>query len=959
MAESGLVLPQRLLALQAEAIPWLASSLPADASPQQQSRLLVDWLVDKNVVSRFQSDLLVSSLIAGQAAKFSYGGYQLVDQLSGNTDQADCRSASYRAIHQQTGFPAKLQFFGGREASDLIRWQQVETTCGELAKIDHPNLLACFETVVIRQHRFVAFEAPSGKSLAELLPPKGRLPVDRVGDLLSQLASAVQTLHQQNIVHGDIKSDSVRLCSANQVKLELRCETDAVTSADDVSSLGRLAFRILTGRDVEELPGGERVKMEKYKSPWLSDLIMSMLASERCPDIDSIVSTLAENGFAQADAVRPADPRQQAYRRAISEVISIGGTSNVVAPAIETDQQGSQSQLVDSVEIDTGDVVRPDAPIVDAKQRIENARLNIAKRKRRRWVQPAMIASSFSLLGLTAAVLFFYADRITLPGIDGQTSVANSKAGASDVSKKIVPELETATVGGGGAGGKALTLVQQIIVPDDGETIWESPTVGSPIDFDYLPPAPKIVLHLRPKSLLANVEGQQLLRAFGAELVEVADQFQQLVGLPLNETDQALVSFHQSDQADVYQWLASVRTTGKTIEELKVAWGNPAQREALTGEQFWVSDSGYAYFVVPENAGGDAASDTVEGAPVTSVRFLVGRRELLESVIAMGGGFPVSGALQTLQSRSDQQMHVSLMFLRPSLFNDFGKNWMGARWADFNRALSVVLPNEVRGGMVGLQVDDGGGTYVEAVLERSVDIKSAQLLARIKKDIETRSQELVSLADRIPANEHWDQVRTRYQSMLAGVSKNLRWGEEGGEVVGNLWLPPAGAHNLVAASELLATFRGTALVAGGKDVNVPQNLAELLAVKRDLDIANPPDLNVLMSDLQTELESDYGQLPFKWRIVLVGGDLEKEGITKNQRPGALVIQQQSLAEILTSIVVSANPDKDISGASDPNCKMVWVQTADPQLPDQQAILITTRVAAKANGYTLPAAFEVK
>ena len=126
--------------------------------------------------------------------------------------------------------------------------------------------------------------------------------------------------------------------------------------------------------------------------------------------------------------------------------------------------------------------------------------------------------------------------------------------------------------------------------------------------------------------------------------------------------------------------------------------------------------------------------------------------------------------------------------------------------------------------------------------------------------------------------------------------------------------------------------------------------------KRDLDIANPPDLNVLLADLEQEVNGDYSSLPFQWRIVLLGADLEKDGITQNQRPGPLKLEQKSFAEILTSIVVSANPDKNITGAADPNCKLIWVVAQDPDNADRQAILITTRTAAEENSYQLPDPF---
>ena len=91
----------------------------------------------------------------------------------------------------------------------------------------------------------------------------------------------------------------------------------------------------------------------------------------------------------------------------------------------------------------------------------------------------------------------------------------------------------------------------------------------------------------------------------------------------------------------------------------------------------------------------------------------------------------------------------------------------------------------------------------------------------------------------------------------------------------------------------------------------------------------------------------------------MGADLSKEGITQNQRPNDFSMKQRSLADILAEIMVQANPDKNITGADDPNCKMVWVVANDPADSNRRIILITTRKAANEKSYRLPDAFIPK
>ena len=479
-------------------------------------------------------------------------------------------------------------------------------------------------------------------------------------------------------------------------------------------------------------------------------------------------------------------------------------------------------------------------------------------------------------------------------------------------------------------------------------------------------------MHANPKRLLEEDEGQRLLQAMGEPFADLIAGFENTMGLPLAEVDQLLLSYHQTEQ-DQYQWFAVVQCS-QSREQLKDAWGELTIAKSLDDKQIFEGDAGLSYFFVDDETvapAGDAAPvdsvDTDETVAIENdnpqpldppagsfVKFLVGQNEVVRSVVDLGFGYPVAGSLQTLQKSSDGQRHLSLMFLRPSLFNDRGQNWMGDNLSAFNRQLSEIIPDEVRGGMLSFHVADGN--YFEVMLDRRVDISAEELETRIQEGITDRLQGLVALTQRIPPNEYWQAVQNRFAGMLSSLTDGFRWSSEGKQLVGNVWLPPMAAHNLIAASELVAAFQRTAVDPNSGGEQVPQSLAELMLVKRDLDIANPPDLNVLMADLEQEVNGDYSALPFKWRIVLLGADLEKDGITKNQRPGPLKLSQKSFEEILTSIVVSANPDADITGAADPNCKLIWVVAPDPENPEQQAILITTRSAAEQKAYQLPDPF---
>jgi hypothetical protein len=93
-------------------------------------------------------------------------------------------------------------------------------------------------------------------------------------------------------------------------------------------------------------------------------------------------------------------------------------------------------------------------------------------------------------------------------------------------------------------------------------------------------------------------------------------------------------------------------------------------------------------------------------------------------------------------------------------------------------------------------------------------------------------------------------------------------------------------------------------------------------------------------------------------IKLIGKDMEKDGITRNQSIVDFKQDDKTVAEVLTAMVMKANapnqPDPSV-----PDQKLIWVVAPDPDKPARQIILITTRAAAEREKYKLPAPFQPK
>ena len=394
------------------------------------------------------------------------------------------------------------------------------------------------------------------------------------------------------------------------------------------------------------------------------------------------------------------------------------------------------------------------------------------------------------------------------------------------------------------------------------------------------------------------------------------------------------------------------------IRRTPSALESPPRQPPRTGSNFFAAtNSELAYYLFPAgNADRSLAGSDEIPAPIS--RFAFGSRPAIEEVANNPAANRLAGSLKKIGDLADHDRHLNVLFLRNALFNDEGQQLMGPRLQTVNRELAIMIPESVRGGLFSLHLDEG--TFLELMFDRSVDIQPEDLISSLTNQLRIQRDQLTQFVARIPPSPYWDKVRQKYDNMLSDLFRNLRWDVEHGEVAANCWLPPMAAHNLIAASELVISFsRGDAGTTSPTVTTGPQTIEELLAIERDLTIANPPDLNVLMAEIEADVNDDYRDLPFRFRIRLLGSDLEQQGITKNQRPGELKINQTPLADILTAIMVGANPAKDITGPADPNCQLIWVIAEDPESPGEMAVLITTRTAAKEKSYKLPPAFEKK
>jgi hypothetical protein len=194
--------------------------------------------------------------------------------------------------------------------------------------------------------------------------------------------------------------------------------------------------------------------------------------------------------------------------------------------------------------------------------------------------------------------------------------------------------------------------------------------------------------------------------------------------------------------------------------------------------------------------------------------------------------------------------------------------------------------------------------------------------------------------------------------MIGFLVDHTRVGVEDETVVINAVLPAAAVHNLMLAAELsLSSPEGDSREGRPRQnpAKAAWNLDQMLQYRMTLDIPQQ-SLELAMQELVQQAH-DASQQMQGFRIQVIGEDLREAGVTRNQQIRDFRREQQTIAELLTGLVMQANPISTVEHPSDLDQKLVWVAAPDPAAPDERIVLVTTRQAAQREGWPLPAVFQ--
>ncbi len=149
--------------------------------------------------------------------------YELLEELG-----AGGMGTVYRALERGLGREVAVKVTRSKDPGGRKRFLRE----GEIqAKLRHPNVLQVLQSGEMNERLYLVFEVVHGESLAARLERDGPMEPSEAASVVGQTARAVAYLHENGILHRDLKADNILITAEGAVKV---CDFGlAVQGADE------------------------------------------------------------------------------------------------------------------------------------------------------------------------------------------------------------------------------------------------------------------------------------------------------------------------------------------------------------------------------------------------------------------------------------------------------------------------------------------------------------------------------------------------------------------------------------------------------------------------------------------------------------------------------------------------------------------------------------------------------
>ena len=927
--------------LSAEQLAKLQRDFDAMPAASTDGKWIAEQLVAGNVLSAYQARVLLGD----GPVRFDYGPYRIINGYADGF-----RAGMYCAVHRPSRHVVDL---------DLVPPDQIQSRELEIHRqTHHANLADCHEFLAAAEdHVPVVLERVPGAPLAEVVRQK-RLSVAAACRVVYQVAEAVAALHAVGLVHGQLCPAAVVVATPTLVKVLRRPgrRVDPVQAQDqpsgdliqvcgdfqppeatatppieraftgDVYALGQILGYLIVGQTV-----GEVASLAAVPDP-LRATIAAMIAhepGERLSHASVVAALLADHATSS-----PTDG---------AEALTAGTANATWGPYSNYLEQQTAAAGLRFAATDAGSVSPlPAEAAAEVDFETERASQSATLRQRRRserlrlWTWGALAA----LIAFVGIWVVFRSFRVS--------TVSEGDPAAAEATVETVADASVEATSGDVTIVTSATDEDDEYGADDGTSLWASPTTGDAIELRYAPPGAQLFVYLRPASLLSHAEGPRSFAALGPLFQERRAAWEATVGLPLTEMDALLLALVPRDARQPAAVWVVWPSAGKGVPS---RWAE-ARQVHVDGQDLYV-DAGRALWPVRP----DESPASQSSAESTDQVFVIGTESAVRMAMEVDGAPSLLRRdLEQLRVSSDRAQHVTFLFA-PNFLRAEGDKVFAPQLNELFSYIADYLGDETRGCLCSLHLE-GNQFFGELRLVTDNPRGPAGSAERLRAEIEQMPNVMeTAIAGLASLDPYWRRLALRSVRMTEFLRQHTRVGVEQRQVVANFSLPATAAHNLLLMIELT-----TAAVAAppADEPARPREiiLEDVLQTRLSLDIPQQ-SIEFALNDLAELVNARVNDAAFKLLIRIDGPSLQADGITRNQQIRGFRRDNATVADLLTGLVMTANPVTTVTAPHEPDQKLVWVILPEPAAVAGRIILITTRETAQQKGYSLPIAFQQK
>ncbi|MDG2380086.1 MAG: protein kinase [Pirellulaceae bacterium] len=925
------------------------------ANVDANARTLASWLVSEKRLSVYQAQVL----LAGKPGPFFFGDYRVNDRV-----ESGLGIRRFAGVHRPTNHRVLLHFWHG-SADD---WAEIESQAARHQSLDHPHLDRCYETIQDGPFRIAISEDVEGITLRSLLAKEQPLPSGDAIRITHQIALALNQIHTATLIHGFVLPNELVLQPGNHSRLrrlplqrnapvdftasdpkqrlldqadylapELKRQGQAPTPLSDIYALGCIFYQLLSGQP--PFPDGEVAeKMQRHATEpvrpldeframpsGLSEVSSFMMAKN--PELryqqSAEVARKLEAFLGGAPKARLARPRstegfylshlEKQRERIPTHLVSPQNRSTPIQPVAPPESipttVASGPPEVASFKTSPTPVI--ETPIVDTGSSQVTAGQS-PTHSRPTWQRFGMAAVTISILMLAIGLIINWrAPRVQSPADPTHQSKTEQGVSPTPVASPTAINLAK----------------DESLIDDDGQTLWQSPTKGEPIELSYSPPAAQFFLIARPRAMLESDEGPAVLNALGPLNDHVQALFEELQ-LSLAEIDQLLIALTPQDVGSPRVTIVAKFNSEPTVTELLTRINH---QDSPDGKRWQIAD--YHAIVPKEDPNVICFADETE----------------ITEIVKTGGTPPLlKRQIERLRRLTDRERHLTLLF-DPHFLNADGRETLRGIYTALRGPISNFLGDEVQAATVSLHFENP--FYGEVRLASSLDQDPFRLAATCRQRLSSLPEKVNDYLGRTTIERFWQPIALRFPLMLRFLHDQARIGVTDQCAVINFVAPEKSAHNLVLASQLAIEASGASPPQEPPSSPEPTDWRRIL--EHSMNLSFPQlSLEFALRDFTAVLKDTFPSENIQ--IKIVGSDLQLAGITRNQQIRDVQLKQKTVDEILTQLVRQANPVRTDS-LSSVEQKLVWVLAPSDESTGK-TILITTRTAATQKGYSLPKQF---